>query len=323
MTVSRNPLLSIVITSYTLERLSDTFKLLDGLKSQTYSNVEIIMVVEGSDRLFNEIQSYICKIELNNTKLIFNNGEKGASISRNLGVKEAKGEIIAFIDDDAVPFPDWAGMMVKSYSSDNIIGVTGPALPLWEDEKDAWFPKELHWIFSCTSWFECNEIVNVRHAWFENASFRKEAFDIAGYLDTTIGPHDSAEGFKSTEFKKMVIAEDLEISLRIKDKTGKNIIYNPQVQVWHKVDKKRLKLSYIRKWSFWTGLSKRKLKGFYPQKDNVILEPEHQLLKHIVNRLPVDILKSFFTHPVIAWRKLEVTTTVLVYVCLGYCSLKK
>jgi len=320
MNLTSNPLVSVVITSYTLERLNDTFKLLDGLKSQTYKNFEILIVVESSKQLFDNIGSYIHKIGLTNTNLIFNGGEGGASISRNTGIKEAKGEIIAFIDDDAIPFPDWVEMMVGSYSNDNIIGVTGPALPLWEDENDAWFPKELHWILSCTSWFECNEVVNIRHAWFENASFKREAFDIAGYLDTTIGPHDNAVGFKQTEIQNVPIAEDLEISLRIKEKTGKNIIYNPGVKVWHKADKKRLKIDYIKKWSYWTGMSKRKLKGLHVQTDKSILAPEQQLLKRILTRLFPDILKSFFIHPVIAWRKLKVTTTVLFYVCVGYYS---
>jgi hypothetical protein len=156
--------------------------------------------------------------------------------------------------------------------------------------------------------------------WFENASFKREAFDAAGYLDTAIGPHDNTEGFKETEFKKLSIADDLEMSLRIKAKTGKNIIYNPNVKVWHKVDKNRLKVNYIKKWSYWTGLSKRKLKKIHIKTDKSILEPEQQLLTHILTRLFPDIIKTFFSHPVIAWRKLKITGIVLYFVALGYYS---
>jgi len=318
MNLKSDTLVSIVITSYTLERLKDIFKLLDGIKSQTYGNFEVIIVVEGSDRLFADIQTYIQKIGLNNTELVFNDGEGGASISRNMGIKRAKGDIIAFIDDDAVPFPDWLEKTAGSFTDDRVIGVTGPALPDWEDEKDSWFPEEFLWILSCTSWFESDRIVEVRHAWLENAAFRKKAFEVAGYLDTAIGPQDSAKGFKGNEFQQTPIAEDLEVSLRIKDRTGGIIIYNPDAKVSHKADKQRMTASYIKKWSYWTGVSKKTLKKMYPDPSHNILGPESQLLKRIITHLIPDIMRTVFTHPIISFRKLRVTVIALFYVALGY-----
>ncbi|MBN1643761.1 MAG: glycosyltransferase family 2 protein [Dehalococcoidales bacterium] len=318
MMLKSNPLVSIVITSYTFERLNDVFKLLDGIKSQTYKDFEVIIVVESSNQLLEEIKAHIKKIGLENTRLILNSGERGASVSRNIGVKEARGDVIAFIDDDAIPFPDWLEKIAGSFTNGRIVGVTGPALPRWEDEKDAWFPKELHWILSCTSWFENDRIVEVRHAWLENAAFRKKAFDIAGYLDATIGPQDSTKGFKGNELQQVPIAEDLEVSLRIKEKTGGIIIYNPDVKVWHKAAKQRMTVSYIKKWSYWTGVSKKTLKKLYPDQESNILGPESQLLKRIITRLFPDIIKTVFTHPVIGFKKLRVTVIALFYVAIGY-----
>ncbi|OGD66824.1 hypothetical protein A3F08_00395 [Candidatus Berkelbacteria bacterium RIFCSPHIGHO2_12_FULL_36_9] len=50
------------------------------------------------------------------------------SNKRNLGVKKATGEIIAFLDDDAYPKPDWLKFALIHFADKNIIGVGGPAI---------------------------------------------------------------------------------------------------------------------------------------------------------------------------------------------------
>jgi len=315
--VIKEPTLSIIVTSYSTQRLNDIYELLDSIKAQTYSHIETVFVAEQSKELYDLVQDYAQEKAIPNFKLIFNDGEKGASAARNLGIQQARGEIIAFVDDDALPFPDWAEEMVKTYADASIIGVTGPAFPLWEDENDAWLPEELHWLISCTSWAD-NETRKVRNIWLQNGSFRREAFDRAGFLNPGLGPQDSTQGFKGREIRDGIISEEVDISLRIIAVTKKYILYNPAVRVKHRVNKKRLKPAYIRRWSYWMGLSKRKVKKLHLQTDKSILAPEQQLLKRIFTRLFPDILKALFTHPVIAWRKLKVTMTALFFVALGY-----
>lgn len=77
-------------------------------------------------------------------------------------------------------------------------------------------------------------------------------------------------------------------------------------------------LGYIKKWSYWTGASKKTLKRLYPDQKQNILGPESQLLKRIITHLIPDIIKTVFTHPVIGFRKLRVMVTALFYVTLGY-----
>ena len=70
------------------------------------------------------------------------------------------------------------------------------------------------------------------------------------------------------------------------------------------------------------GYQRRMLKKLYPKANSGtdLLGQEHQLLKRILFRLLPDILGDFFTNPVIAWRRLSVTITVLFFVTLGYYS---
>ena len=243
--------------------------------------------------------------------MLFNNGEPGLSEARNVGIKEAKGDIVAFVDDDVVLFPEWAEEMVKPYDDDSVIGVTGPAFPLWEDESMSWFPEEFYWIISCTAWSGWNEVREVRNAWGMNMSFRAETFQICGAFLNEFG------------FHKGPMAEDNEFSLRVRAKTGKNVVYCPNIKLWHRVHKYRLSQQFIRERAYWIGYSRRMMKKSLPkgERDNGdLLGQEHQLLKRIFTRLFPCILRSSFTSPIIAWHKFRVTVTALAFVALGYYS---
>lgn len=60
-------------------------------------------------------------------------GFSNPSRKRNLGVKKAKGEIIAFLDDDAYPKKGWFREALKHFKDKNIIGVGGPAITPKDD----------------------------------------------------------------------------------------------------------------------------------------------------------------------------------------------
>ena len=57
--MAEQPLLSIVVTSYTTERLNDIYELLDSVKTQTYSDIETIFVAERSTELCDKIKIHI------------------------------------------------------------------------------------------------------------------------------------------------------------------------------------------------------------------------------------------------------------------------
>jgi len=130
-----------------------------------------------------------------------------------------------------------------------------------------------------------------------NMSFRREAFAKAGLFSNECG------------FHKGPMAEDNEFSLRIKEKTGKKILYVPEVKLLHRVHKYRLSRKFIKERSYWIGYSRRMMMRFNSNNKNDgtnTLSQEHQLL----NRM--------FTKPAIAWRITWVSVTSLTYVALGY-----
>ena len=306
-----SPLLSIIITAYTAERLNDIYDLLKSIKSQTYLNTETIFVVEHSYELLGKVNSYAVELNILHLKVFFNDGEPGLSAARNVGIKAASGDIIAFVDDDVLLYPDWAEKMVKAFCNDCIIGITGPALPLWEDASMAWFPQEFYWIISCTAWDDENRVKEVRNAWGMNMSFKREAFEKAGLFSNEFG------------FHKGPMAEDNEFSLRIKEKTGKKIFYCPDVKLWHRVHKYRLSQKFIKERSYWIGYSRRMLKQIIVKNSSTstkVLWQERRLLNRIIKRLFSYMIYKLMTKPVTAWRVAYVTVTSLTFVVLGYYS---
>ncbi|MFC1943369.1 glycosyltransferase [Chloroflexota bacterium] len=310
----KQPLLSIVVTSYSMEREKDILELLDSIKAQTYTNIETVFVAERSKELCERVKSYAEEKAIPNTKVVFNDGIQGQSPARNLGVKHAGGDIIAFIDDDVVLYPDWAEEMVQTYQDDSIIGVTGPAFPLWEDQSLKWLPEEFYWIVSCTAFAGWNELRTVRCAWGMNMSFRKEAFEHCRFSENF--------GHIAQERRKVgPVVDDAEFSIKLRLITEKLILYNPRVRVRHRVYAYRLGKRFIRGQAYWQGYSKALLRRTYQaDADTRMLRRERALLRRILLKLVPRTATLFFGNPKLAGRIVTLTATVLFYVTLGYSA---
>lgn len=101
---------SIVICTY--NRADLLARCLDYLQYQTCSNFEVIVINGPStDNTLEVINQYKNSIKFNQ------NPAKNLSISRNLGIALATGDIIGFIDDDALPFDHWVETILKTYNS--------------------------------------------------------------------------------------------------------------------------------------------------------------------------------------------------------------
>lgn len=314
-------LLSVITTSYSLERLKDIEDLLDSIKAQTYPRIELIFVTEGSEELCHRVKALIRDKELYNSQVLVSAGEPGADAARNLGISSARGEIVAIVDDDVVLFPDWAEEMVKTYLDSAIVGVTGAILPRWEDNSMSWFPDEFSWMWGGTlwcDWHKGDEVREIRNVSGANCSFRKEVIKkVGGYL-TPLGGYQGKDE-KSTWYRGG--GEEVELSLRVRQKSGKQIVFNPRVRVYHRVYRFRLSWGWITHKAFAMGYCKHMVEALYPHSgDKPTLSQEYNLLGRIFTRLIPNIAKTSFTHPVIAWRQLLVTIIGVLFTGIGYAA---
>jgi cellulose synthase/poly-beta-1,6-N-acetylglucosamine synthase-like glycosyltransferase len=307
------PLISIIVPSFSIGRLKDVMALLNSIKAQTYPNIETIIVIGSSMMLLRELQDYAGKNDESGLKIIFND-EPGATSARNLGINQSTGEYLAFIDDDAVLSPGWAAELVKTYQDRSVVGVTGLILPLWADRPENWFPGELDWIIGCSRWIESDQTMEIRNVMGANASFRRDVLTLAGFYSTVLGAR------KSEQSEWGVIAEEAELSLRVIQKTGGTILYNPGLIVHHRVSAYKLSWEFIAQRSFQVGRTRRMIKSLSRgvKQDANILSIEHALLKRILTRVIPGTFLGFFRNPVNAWRRLAVTVSALFFVALGY-----
>ena len=88
---------SVIIPYY--KKLNFIKKTLRSIKNQTYKNLEIIIIYDDQDlfdlKYIKKLIKTDCRI-----KLVVNKNPLGAGLSRNLGIKIAKGSFVAFIDAD-------------------------------------------------------------------------------------------------------------------------------------------------------------------------------------------------------------------------------
>lgn len=310
------PKISIIITSYTIDRLKDIRELLDSIKAQTYQGIETVFVAERSPELADSIRKYVIENDYSNLRVLYNEGEWGLSSARNLAIQKVSGDIIAFIDDDALLFPNWAEETVKTYTEDSsVIGVTGPILPQWEEEQMSWFPLEFYWVFSCTYW-NMPGITEVRNGYGANLSFLKEAFSSVGLLKTSLG----VKGRGRSGWQEPG-AEEADFSLRVKRKTGKRIVYNPLVRVKHKVYRYRITAKFVAKRAYWEGYAKAMLNHWYqPTSGERVLSTEYELLRRVLLKFLPDALAHLFFKPVTSLRQLWVAAVALSGVVSGYLS---
>lgn len=122
-----NDLVSVVIPVY--NRQDTINRAIDSVLSQTYSNVEVIVVDDGStDKTVSIVKGYDdCRI-----KLICQKERGGANKARNVGIASAKGAYIAFQDSDDEWLPDKLSIQIEKMESQGYAACYSP-YNLYED----------------------------------------------------------------------------------------------------------------------------------------------------------------------------------------------
>lgn len=106
---SKGPLISVIIPVYNVEKYLD--RCLESTASQSYKNIEIILIDDGST----DNSGKMCDQWVQKDKRIkvVHQENRGVSASRNRGIREAKGELISFIDSDDEVYSDYLDVMYR------------------------------------------------------------------------------------------------------------------------------------------------------------------------------------------------------------------
>lgn len=151
----------------------------------------------------------------------------GLNNARNTAFAKAQGEVIAFIDDDAVPDPDWLGTLLRNFDDPMVLAATGltMALELDSDAQMAFqrvggfsrgFKRVVHDARVCDAakaW-HCGAGVNM--------ALRRSVVELIGLFDPALDAGTrSLAGGDTDLFRQML-------------NRGYRIVYDPQALNWHR-----------------------------------------------------------------------------------------
>jgi len=272
-------LVSVVVCTHSLDNYQNLAEAVDSLLEQTHREIEIVVVVDGNEELHQRmVTDYGSQAAIKTVPLKEN---VGLCRARNAGIGAAQGDIIAFLDDDALAERSWVENLAATYQEFEAIAVGGKILPLWLGQRPDYLPEELYWLVGIThEGFAGEKVTEVRNTFGPNMSFSREVFQKVGLFNENFG---FARG--GTSYMQ---GEEAEFTLRMKQKLGQGVIYNPKALVYHKIPPSKVKVKALLKRAFYQGYSKALLRKLNPSADSIATERAYLkslLLKYIPQRM--------------------------------------
>jgi GT2 family glycosyltransferase len=300
---------SIIVCTHHLDNFQNLSDAVESLLNQTHEEIEIVIVVDGNQELYDKIMDVYSAH--GNIKIMVTGESLGAFGAGNVGVKAAKGDIIAFLDDDAVGDRRWIEHLFEIYNKSDAISVGGKILPIWLTKKPDYFPDELGWLVGITHEGFAKEIMHeVRNTFGPNMSFRREVFERIGFLNEKLG-------FAKGGTTYMQGAES-EFALRMKNKLGKGVIYNPEAIVYHKIPPSKTRPGVLLRRAFYQGYSKALMKKHSPSPETLATEGSY-LNDLLFTYIPKRIKGIFSTsNSVKGIKQLSFLIAAIISVGLGF-----
>jgi glycosyltransferase involved in cell wall biosynthesis len=150
----------------------------------------------------------------------------GLSRARNRAIDEARGEVIAFIDDDAEASPSWASTHLAAFVADETVVATGGRITLaWPGERPTWLADEHESMYSGLDLgTEAQPFELPRFPFGANMAIRRTAFDTVGRFSTELGRQGTS----------LVSGEERDLFERLY-RIGGRVLYLPMASVVHHV----------------------------------------------------------------------------------------
>ena len=219
-------MISVIVPIYNGSRFLSKF--FNSLLSQNldYKEFEIVMVDNNSDDNTPElIKQFINKNKNINLKYIFYNEKSSSYASRNIGVRNSKGDILAFTDSDCILENDWLkNIKIRFIKKEKII--SGKIELYFYDKRNIWenFDKIVH--------MRNDERINKNEVATANMIINKNLFKKIGFFDEVSSGGDF-------NFAKRAIKQGFEIEFIEEIK-----VLHPTRKTYNEIRKKLLRLTF-------------------------------------------------------------------------------
>ena len=239
------PVVTVIVC--TLNQADYLRKALGSLYGQTLprEEYEVIVVDNGStDPTRQTAESFR---EMGNLHYLFD-PVPGLSRARNTGWRKARGEIVAYLDDDALASPDWLEAIRDRYEMfrPRPASVGGRILPIWEAEKPSWLTRELEHHLSILDWRHPPMVLDEDRFYLagSNVSYRRAVLQESGGFPISLGRRGRC--LRSNE--------ELWMQSFLRSR-GYAVWYDPAIVVHHHIKARRLTPSWFYERFFWQGIS--------------------------------------------------------------------
>jgi glucosyl-dolichyl phosphate glucuronosyltransferase len=269
----RAPSVSVVICTYSLDRWSNLVRSVRSALLQDPSPREVIVVVDHNELLEARVHEAFPSVVVT-----CNDGPAGLSSARNAGTRVARGDVVAFLDDDAVALPRWLAEVADAFRDESVLGVGGLIEPLWAVRRPAWFPPEFDWVVGCSYRGMPMDGDVIRNVLGANASFRRTVLESVGGFQTGLGRvGNDALG-----------CEETELCIRATRRwPGRRFLFQPTAAVHHVVPVERTHPRYFVARCFAEGVSKARLTQTIGLRHGLASERSY-----VVRSLPKAVLTS-------------------------------
>ncbi len=200
----------------------------------------------------------------------------GKSHALNAGLRAARGDLLAFTDDDVVPERQWLTQLIAAMQETKADFGLGRITPIWEAPRPAWLRPELYGVLAIPD--NGPERLPVRAGTNEHAMPIGANMALRRHVVATIGGWRTDLGKLR---KTLRSGEDHEFFLRML-RAGFSGVYEPSACVGHVVPAARLERDYFRRWLYDNGQIVAELEREYPTTSRYLLRVPRYLWREAV-----------------------------------------
>ena len=165
----------------------------------------------------------------------------GKSNALNTGIEKARGNILAFMDDDVTVEPMWLQNLTANLHDGTWAGAGGRILPQWNCPRPSWLPSKDRQSLAPLAVFDLGPDAGplAEPPFGTNMAFQKKMFDKYGIFRIDLGPRPGS----------LIRSEDTEFGMRLL-LAGERLRYEPMAVVTHPVSPIRIQKRYFLAWWF-------------------------------------------------------------------------
>lgn len=250
--------MKITLIMCTYQRCHSLAKALQSVAGSTLPSAvewEVLVVDNNSSDQTREVVEEISRRYPGRFRYLFE-PQPGKSHALNAGIRNARGDVLAFMDDDATAESTWLQNLTAPLHHGPCVGVGGRILPEPNFSPPRWLPLQDRYALAPLAGFDLGPKAGplTEPPFGTNMAFQKKVFEKYGGFRTDLGPRPGSE----------IRSEDSEFGHRLLA-AGEQLRYEPSAVIYHSVPQNRIQKSYFLAWWFDRGRAEIRQFGIPPE----------------------------------------------------------